>query len=166
MTQKFLFYFFAVLCVTSALGVILHPKPTRALLLLIVTMAGLSGLFTLLGAYFVAMAQLVVYAGAVLVIFLFVIMLQGIAAVEAPLHQRFRGIYLLPAGALSLGLAAFFVLMLHKMPLPALQMPLGTVENIGKTLFRDYLLPFEWASLLILLGVFAAVSLAKKDDAA
>jgi len=163
MTQTFLFYFFSAVCVLSSLGVILHPKPTRALLLLILTMLGLSGLFTLLGAYFLAMAQIVVYAGAVLVVFLFVIMLQGVNATELPLHQRFRGIYLIPAGALAASLAAFFALFISKMQLPALQIPLGTVENFGRKLFQSYLLPFEWASLLILLGVFAAVALAKKD---
>lgn len=166
MTQTFLFYLFAAVSVLSALGVILHPKPTRALLLLIITMVGLSGLFTLLGAYFVAMAQLVVYAGAVLVVFLFVIMLQGIGATELPIHQRFRGIYLIPAGALVLSLAVFFALIIYPLPLPALHTPYGTVENFAKLLFRNYLLPFEWASLLILLGVFAAVALAKKDEAA
>jgi len=164
MSQTFLFYFFSALSVFSALGVILHPKPTRALLFLIITMVGLSGLFTLLGAYFVAMAQIVVYAGAVLVVFLFVIMLQGVNAQEIPLHQRFRGIYLLPAGALAASFAAFFALVLGKEKLTAFHIPLGTVENFGRELFRNYLLPFEWASLLILLGVFAAVALAKKDD--
>lgn len=165
MTKTFLFYFFSVLCVASSLGVILHPKPTRALLLLILTMLGLSGLFTLLGAYFLAMAQIVVYAGAVLVVFLFVIMLQGVNATEIPLHQRFRGIYLIPAGTLTASLAAFLAILISKQQLPALRIPMGTVENFGKALFQEYLLPFEWASLLILLGVFAAVALAKKDDA-
>ncbi len=164
MAQNILFYFFAALSAVGALGVVLHPKPTRALLYLILMMVGLAVLFIQLGAYFAAMAQLVVYAGAVLVLFLFVIMLQGIGAAEPPLHQRFNICYLLPAGAVSLSLFIFFCRFISKTPLGALQIPEGTVENIGQTLFRQYLLPFEWTSLLILLGVFAAIALAKKDN--
>ncbi len=165
MAQSVLFYAAAALSVFGALGVILHPNPTRALLWLIVSMTGLAVLFLQLGAFFTAMAQLVVYAGAVLVLFLFVIMLQGTGATEIPLHQRFNLFYLLPAGAVTLTLAVLFCLAIRQTPLAALQTAEGTVENIGKLLFQQYLLPFEWTSLLILLGVFAAVALARKDDA-
>lgn len=165
MAQAFLFYFFAGLSVLGALGVILHPKPTRALLFLIVTMTGLGVLFLQLGAYFVAMGQLVVYAGAVLVLFLFVIMLQGVGAVEIPLFRRFHAFYLASAAAVVACLGICLFLFLRRTPLAALQVPDGTVEGIGQILFRRYLLPFEWTSLLILLGVFAAVALARKDDA-
>ena len=83
-----LFYFFAGLAVLSALSVIFSPRPTRALLSLIVTMFALAVLYLLLGAPFVAMVHLIVYAGAVLVLFLFVIMLQGVGATEIPFWAR------------------------------------------------------------------------------
>ena len=165
MAQGVLFYFAAALSVFGALGVILHPKPTRALLSLLLSMTGLAVLFLQLGAYFTAMAQLVVYAGAVLILFLFVIMLQGTGAEEIPLHQRFNLFYLLPAGAVVASLLAVFGVFIRKTPLAVLQGAEGTVESVGKLLFRQYLLPFEWTSLLILLGVFAAVALARKDEA-
>ena len=165
MSQAFLFYFFAAVAVLSALGVVFHPRPARALLCLVVTMFALAVHFTLLGAYFVAMAHLIVYAGAVLVLFLFVIMLQGAGAREIALHQRFNIIYLFPAGLVSLLLAGGLIALIRGGAFRALQMVEGTAENIGTLLFNQYLLPFEWTSLLILLGVFAAIALAKKDAA-
>src|SRR5690349_3085591 len=93
MPQVF-FYFFSGVTVLSALAVILLNSPTRALLSLIVTMFSLSVLYLLLGAPFVAMVHLIVYAGAVLVLFLFVIMLQGIGAEEISLKNRFHAGYL------------------------------------------------------------------------
>ena len=103
----FLFYLFSALAVGSALLVIAVPKPTRALLSLIVTMFCLSVLYLLLGAFFVAMANLIVYAGAILVLFLFVIMLQGIGAREVPLANRFKLSYLLSAAGVAV---AFLIL--------------------------------------------------------
>ena len=92
---KILFYLFSCLAILSALFVVLLPKPARALLSLIVTMFSLSVIYILLGGFFIAFAHLIVYAGAVLVLFLFVIMLQGIGAQEIPLGKRFSGIYIL-----------------------------------------------------------------------
>lgn len=164
--QLFLFYFTAAIAVVSALGVILLRKPTRALLTLIVTMFALSIIYLLLGAPFVAMVHLIVYAGAVLILFLFVIMLQGVGASEIPLVQRFPLSHIILAGLAGLSFAALLAsIILRAGDLKSAAPVLGTVEAVGEILFRNYLVPFELTSLLLLIGIFAAVSLAKKDKA-
>ena len=163
--EAFLFYFFSGLAVAGALSVIFQSKPTHALLSLIVTMFSLAVLFILLGAYFVAMVHLIVYAGAVLVLFLFVIMLQGTGAEELPLNKRFSPGHVFFSGAAAaafLGLLVF--ILLKNMPSALTSGFAGDTHTFGISLFQDYLLPFELTSLLLLIGVFAAVSLAKPDS--
>lgn len=167
MVEAVLFYAFSALAVLSAVLVITVPKPTRALLSLIATMFCLAVLYLLLGAPFIAMAHLIVYAGAVLVLFLFVIMLQGIGASDTPLAERFRPWYLALAGFVGMAFLGSLFFLVSFSRLPAVRSDpssaLGTVEAIGFSLFRDYLLPFELISLLLIVGVFAAIALAKRD---
>lgn len=161
--EAFLFYSFSIVAVLSALAVVLTPRPTRALLALILTMASLTVLYVLLGAWFVAMANLIVYAGAVLVLFLFVIMLQGVGARDLPLRGRFHPLLV---SFMVLTVMAFAWILLTVITFSGITqlMPVdGSVENTGRLLFTGYLLPFELTSILLLLGVFAAVALAKKD---
>lgn len=162
--RLFLFYLFSGTALLSAIAVITVSKPTRALLSLIVTMSSLSVLYLLLEASFVAMANLIVYAGAVLVLFLFVIMLQGIGAREVPLGKRFKPGYLLSAGLAASAFLILTVSVLGTSRFPKSQHVSEPVARFGEVLFRNYLLPFELTSLLLLLGVFAAVSLAKRED--
>ena len=125
-------------------------------------MFSLAVLFILLGAYFVAMVHLIVYAGAVLVLFLFVIMLQGVGATDLPLKDRFHRGYLLPVYFMAPAFLFILSLVIKKSGLQKIVSSFsGTVEVIGQSLFHDFLLPFELTSLLLLLGVFAAVALAK-----
>mgnify|MGYP001600627428 CR=1 FL=1 len=181
---SFLFYFFAVLAVLTAIRVISAPKPTRALIFLILTMFALAVIYLLLNAYFVAMVHLIVYAGAVLVLFLFVIMLQGTGVEELPLSKRFAKGHVFFSGVAAAAFMALLISVLLKNTIglqstvfagrnsiiPARLLELGApvfagdTKTFGISLFQDYLLPFELTSLLLLIGVFAAVSLAKKDD--
>ncbi len=160
------FWLFSVISVVSALSILFVRRPTRALLGLLVSMLCLSVLYTLLHAYFVAIVHLIVYAGAVMVLFLFVIMLQGLGATTLPLLERFNKGHLI----LTVLSGAIFVTLLtvifSNAKLPALQNPEGTVENLGHILFSNYILPFELISVLVLLGIFAAVTLAKNERAA
>ncbi len=158
--QPLVFYPFAALAVLGALGVITLRKPTRALLSLILTMFSLAVLFLLLGAPFVAMVHLVVYAGAVLVLFLFVIMLLGIGAKELKISENFKKGYLAVSFFVP---AAFLALLIYLATLTEtglLQPAEGSPDAFGRLLFTRYLLPFELVSFLLLIGVFAAVSLA------
>lgn len=160
---RFLFYFFSSISVLSAIYVVLAPKPTRALLSLILTMFALAVIYLFLGAYFVAMTHIIVYAGAILVLFLFVIMLQGTGAAELPLSARFTKTHVLLAGLFTAAFAALVISILGKNAQVSALGYSGTTENFGIKLFKDYLIPFELTSLLLLIGIFAAVSLAKKD---
>ena len=160
-----LFYFFSALAVLSALSVILSSRPTRALLSLIVTMFCLSVLYLLLGAPFVAMVHLIVYAGAVLVLFLFVIMLQGVGATDIRFSKRFHPSHLFFAFLAGLALLKGLFTALKKIVPVQSTLIDGSIEAIGRLLFHDYLIPFELTSFLLLLGVLAAVSLAKGEEA-
>lgn len=162
-----LFYLFSGLAVLTSLLVVFASKPTRALLSLILTMLSLAVLFLLLGAYFIAMVHVIVYAGAVLVLFLFVIMFQGVGAKDLPLLQRFHPFFFILTGTVIIPLAALFGLFFNTYLLNAPQAHgfNGQVEVIGMILFQRYLLPFELISVALLLGVFAAIALAKKEDA-
>lgn len=158
--QALVFYPFAFLAVLGALGVITLRRPTRALLSLMLTMFSLAALFLVLQAHFVAMVYLIVYAGAVLVLFLFVIMLLGLGAKEPKASESFRRAYLVVAFFVPvafLGLLLFLASTLTKTPLNPSQ---GSPESFGTLLFTRYLLPFELVSFLLLIGVFAAVALA------
>ncbi len=159
-----IFYSFSGIAILSALSVIFSSKPTRALLSLIVTMFCLSVLYLLLGAPFVAMAHLIVYAGAVLVLFLFVIMLQGIGATSTPFWTRFHKGHLFAALLTAILLLAGLLALLKKIaPLQSTLVD-GSIEAVGRLLFHQYLIPFELTSFLLLLGVLAAVSLVKGEE--
>ncbi len=161
--EALLFYPFAALAILGAAGVVLLQKPTHALLSLILTMFALAFHFLLLKAYFIAMVHLIVYAGAVLVLFLFVIMLLGIGAKESRAleysKKGFVGLAFFVPVAFS-GLLLFQVVSLGGQTLRPLE---GTAESFGRLLFTRYLLPFELVSFLLLIGVFAAVMLASGE---
>jgi len=161
--ESFLFYLFSGIAVLGALFVVVLSSPTRALLSLFLVMVSLAVLFTLLGAYFVAMVHIIVYAGAVLVLFLFVIMLQGFSAKTPSFFTRFSKVYEFFACFVVALLGIFLVSTISK-SIPGVGHDVqGTVENVGSLLFSKYLLPFELISILLLLGIFAAIALAKED---
>ena len=157
------FTILSTIMIAGALGVILARNPVYAVLSLVVTLFALSGLFVGLGAYFVAVIQILVYAGAILVLFLFVVMLTDMAP-EALL--RIEGRTFRIAGTL-LGLfflwqmiaaARTFMLWPHATGGP----PDGSTAAIGKLLFTTYALPFEVASGILLVGIIGAVVLSRK----
>ena len=165
MAEAVFFYTFAGLMLLAALSVILHPRPIYSVLSLLVVMFCLACLFVMLGAYFVAALQVLLYAGAVLVLFLFVIMLLNLAP-EAP--QRLKNVARRLAGALlavwvGLQLILVFTALPGAASLPAAPASYGTVESVGRLLFTTYLLPFELTSFLILAAVIGAVTLARQE---
>lgn len=162
--QIFLFYLFSAMAIVGALSVVLLPKPNRALLSLIVTMVALTGLYVMLGAHFVAIAQIIVYAGAVLVLFLFVIMLQGIEARDIAFGERFRTSWLVLFIAAAVSFLGVIGAIFKHSHMPAWKSISGTVEAVGTALFTRFMLPFELTAVLLLLSVFAAVALAKNEE--
>lgn len=163
--EAVLFYGSSAIAIASSLMVVFLPKPNRALLSLIVMMTAMTVLYLLLNAHFVAIAQMIVYAGAVLVLFLFVIMLQGTAAEEIPLMKCFPPVFIASSILAVLLFLSIVIRVTGTFPVSEIKGAAGDVKSIGLALFSDYLLPFQMTSILLLLSVFAAVALAKKEDA-
>lgn len=157
--ERVVFLFFAGLMLVGAISVILARNPVYSVLCLVLTMFAISGLFVLLHAYFIAVIQLVVYAGAVLVLFLFVLMLLDLGK-PLPVFVRPWPLWL-GAGLAGLGFLAALVQVISRGPATASRSVEGTTAAIGKLLFSQYLVPFEVTSLLLLAAIIGAVVLAK-----
>ena len=169
--MKILFFLLALMAVGSALSVILQRNPIYSAIGLIVTLCSLAGLFLTLAAQFIAAIQIVVYAGAIMVLFVFVIMLLNVRAEEARLdRQKFLKWLALPLFAALLG-EVYYVIRTVSDPPPPLaptgsappETILGTVESIGTAMFTTYLLPFEATSVLILMAIVGAMHLARRE---
>ncbi len=166
MTQEILFYTFAFLTLVCGFLVVANPfsrNPVTSAMFLVLTIVFMAGLFVLLHAFFLAAVQILVYAGAVMVLFLFVIMLLDLKAEE----RRKIKAYGTVAGLVAVGaiLTIFFKALLQPQALPK-QIPAtqdgGTIE-LGKMLFADYVLPFEIVSVLLLVAMVGVVLLSTKD---
>ena len=160
-----LFLIFAVIAVVCGITVVVQTHPITSALALIGVMGSLAVLYLLLGAQFIAAAQVIVYAGAIMVLFIFVIML-----LNAGRERRTRGSFLArligpPLLVLLLGAVTFVILAV--VPRDALvkfgSYTGGTVENLGRTIFTTYLWPFEITSILVLIAIVGAVALAYKE---
>ena len=163
--ETILFFAFAVFAVASAVSLVVQTHPISSALSLIGVMVSLAVLYFLLGAEFIAAAQLVVYAGAIMVLFVFVIMLLN-AGSEGPTVRGWRtNLIGIPLLAAFLGLLAFVVqAVLPKSDTVKLGgFTHGGASDVGKALFTDYLLPFEATSILILIAILGAIVLARKE---
>jgi NADH-quinone oxidoreductase subunit J len=159
-----LFFIFAALCVGGALNLLLQRHPINSALSLIVVMTSLAVLYLLLGAEFLAAAQVIVYSGAIMVLFTFVIMLLNAGEEERTRGSRAAYIVGFPGAAALLGLLTF-VFLSAKTPLGSARLGdyLVTTTDLSKVLFKDLLLPFEVTSILILIAILGAVALARKE---
>jgi NADH-quinone oxidoreductase subunit J len=160
------FLIFAALAVICAINLVVQTHPIASALSLIGVMGSLAVLYLQLGGEFIFAAQVIVYAGAIMVLFIFVIMLLN-AGAETPTFQvsrfvRYLGIILLVA---FLGLISFII----QAALPKTEAVVfgafqgGTALEVGRKLFTSYLLPFEVTSVLILIAIVGAIVLARKE---
>ncbi len=164
---RFQFYFFALIAVGSALCFVTRKNPVAAALWLVNVMFALSGLYVMLDAPFVAAIQVLVYAGAIMVVFVFVVMLLNLGRADQIKDMRSVGVRV-GAGVLSIGLAATVLMMLReKIPEsdPAVASE-NVVAPVAAALFNDYLVAFEVTSLVLLVAVVGAVVLAKRRASA
>jgi NADH-quinone oxidoreductase subunit J len=159
------FLIFAIIAVICAINVVVQTHPISSAVSLVGVMGSLALLYLLLGGEFIAAAQLIVYAGAIMVLFVFVIMLLNAGAET----KRGRSIMVqllgVPALIALLGLLAYFVQRIYP---PGATVTFGgfrggTAQDIGRALFTTYLLPFEITSLLVLIAIIGAVVLARKE---
>ena len=167
--DKALFIIFAVIALASALNILLQRNPLYSALSLIGTLVSLSALYLTLRAEFIAAVQIVVYAGAIMVLFIFVIMLLNLPK-DQPQIEKQKGLRLLaiPFAGLLIAEMFFVIRPVHLSTLPAIPPgtageAVGTTWSIGTSLFTDYLLPFEVTSVLILMAVVGALVLARRE---
>jgi NADH-quinone oxidoreductase subunit J len=159
-----LFYILAVLAILAALSVVLQRTPVYSALSLIVVLCSLAVVYLLLGAEFLAVVQVIIYAGAIMVLFVLVIMLLN-ARQETPTDRSRLARWLGgPLLVIFLG-EILFAVWQHFPPEagPAAPVLVGGPRAVGELLFRNYVLPFEVTSILILVAVLGAVVLAKKE---
>src|SRR5579863_9039480 len=162
MLHLFVFSMFGLVCVAGAVNLLVQRHPINAALSLIAVMAALAGEYLLLGAEFVAAVQVIVYAGAIMVLFVFVIMLLNAGVEEETKGSRVAILFGIP-GMLVGSLLIAWVVLRHSntVSVPAGALP-GSPNTIGELLFHEFLLPFEITSILILIAIMGAVVLASK----
>jgi NADH-quinone oxidoreductase subunit J len=160
-----LFIICAVVAIVCAVNLVFQKHPISSALSLIGVMGSLAVLYLLLGAEFIAMAQMIVYGGAVMVLFIFVIMLLNAGTEKVSGKSWFAQFIGLPLLCIFIAVLAFLI----RAALPSLQSVRfgtwvgGTAEHVGQMLFTQYLLPFEVISVLILIAILGAVVLARKE---
>jgi NADH-quinone oxidoreductase subunit J len=158
-----LFYVFAALTLACGIMVLMSRNPVTSAMFLVLTIVSMAGLFVLLHAFFLAAVQILVYAGAVMVLFLFVIMLLDLKEEERRKIKSFG----LIGGVIAVGaILAIFTKSLwatrpgYNLPAPTHD---GATIPLGRLLFTEYLLPFEVVSILLLVAMVGVILLSKKD---
>ncbi len=160
----YVFIVLAVLAIASALAMVINKNTVNSALFLVLNMVSLAGIYLLLNAQFLAIIQILVYAGAIMVLFLFVIMLLNVED-ETSLFDRFRFKYFLAfvLGAAVAGQIFYSIAGVSDM-LPEISdkmAQVGTVEAVGDVLFTNYLLPFEMTAILLTAAVVGALIIAQ-----
>ncbi len=157
------FWIFAVPLVATALGVVVAKSPVYAAMNLVAAFFFLAGIYVLLTAHLIAFMQVLVYAGAVMVLFLFVIMLLSLGDEHLQSERRRAMQYVGLLGAV--GVLAVLGSAIAKVAQPGMApvgSTFGTVKAVGNVLFTEFLLPFEATSLLLLVAIVGAVVVAKE----
>lgn len=162
---QILFWLLSVVAIFSALMVITSKNPVYSVLWLIVTFFSISGHYILLNAQFLAIVNIIVYAGAIMVLFLFVIMLMNLNRETEPQKNR----WLKMAGAVAGGclllvlVAALKETDIKQQQALVIEGGIGLIKNLGKELFTTYVVPFEISSILFLSAMVGAVVIGKKE---
>ena len=161
-----LFYVFAALTLLCGVLVVANPfsrSPVTSAMFLVLTIVSLAGLFVLLHAFFLAAVQIIVYAGAVIVLFLFVIMLLDLKEEQ----RRKIKLFGVVAGLVSVGVIMTISLKALRATRPDAHLPAPQIEGstaaLGQLLFTQYVLPFEVVSILLLVAMVGVILLSKKD---
>ena len=165
--EKALFLVCALIAVGSAISILLQKNPLFSAMSLIGAIVSLSALFIMLHSHFIAAIQIVVYGGAIMVLFVFVIMLLNVPGLPPGLDtHRSLKLLALPAAALMFAEGFFVFRLIPEISSVTEADPgktFGTTWSIGTALFTDYLLPFELTSVLILMAVVGAIVIARRD---
>jgi len=164
---EILFWFLSVLALGASVMVVASKSPVHSILFLIITFFAISGHYILLNAQFLAVVNIIVYAGAIMVLFLFVVMLMNLNADSEP-PQKNK--YILFGGTIagcSLLVVLIAALKQSEISYQTVQMQYGNVgliAHLGKALFTDYVFPFEISSVLFLSAMIGAVVISKREE--
>lgn len=162
--HEIVFWLLSFMTIACGLGVVLSKNPVNSVLFLIATFFTLSGHYVIMNAQFIAIVNIIVYAGAIMVLFLFVIMLMNLNKDAEPQKNRLlQFIGFISGGALFLVIIAALRTMSLEGNAVDGTMDIGLIENLGMVLFRDYVLPFEISSVLFLSAMVGAMIIAKKE---
>jgi NADH-quinone oxidoreductase subunit J len=159
-----LFVILSVMATGSAVMMLLSKNPVKSILWLIVVFFAISGHYVLLNAQFLAIVNIIVYAGAIMVLFLFVVMLMNLNADAEPAkNYRLHMVGIISGGSLLLVLLSALMQVNEQHPVLMKVGEAGLINKLGKTLFTDYVLPFEISSILFLSAMVGAVVIGKKN---
>jgi NADH-quinone oxidoreductase subunit J len=164
--HQILFIVFGLVCVAGAINLLAQRHPINSALSLVVVMSSLALIYLLLGAEFVAAIQVIVYAGAIMVLFVFVIMLLNAGAEERSQGSRIALLMGVP-GVIVLASVVGWIMISNNHQLGGVSISannFGQTSNIARLLFRDFLLPFEITSVLILIAIMGAVVLGRRES--
>ena len=159
-----LFIVFAGFCLAGAINLLIQSHPINSALSLIVVMTSLAVLYLLLGAEFLAAAQVIVYAGAIMVLFTFVVMLLNAGREDRTLGSRAARMVGFPAVVVILGVMSTVILKAQSLGVASLSDGITSTEELSEVLFTKLLLPFEVTSVLILIAIMGAVVLARRGS--
>jgi len=158
-----LFFVLAAVALGGAVNLIVQTHPIHSALSLIVVMVALAGIYLLLGAELLAAVQIIVYAGAIMVLFVFIIMLLNAGIEERTSISRAATWLGLPLAVVLTAVLGWRIAMAQPGPMaPGAEIP-GTTRVLSQLLFTNYVFPFELTSILILVAILGAVVLAKRD---
>lgn len=160
-----IFYLLSAMAVGGALMMLLSKNPVHSVLWLVVVFFAISGHYIMLNAQFLAVVNMIVYAGAIMVLFLFVVMLMNLNKDAEPSRSlRMRLIGIVSGGSLMLVLLSAVMKMDTEQLIRMKVGDEGLISNLGKTLFSNYVVPFEISSILFLSAIIGAVVLGKKES--
>ncbi len=158
-----IFYILGAIAIASALMVVTRKNAVHAAIYLVVTMCTIAGLFVQLGSFFIAALQIIVYAGAIMVLFLFVVMMLNLKCDEFGFDSRiFQRVFAFVVGILFLVQVIIITTRFPAQPGQPVNESMGAIKPLAQKLFYDYLYPFEIVGVLLLAAIIGAVVLARK----
>lgn len=162
--EQIIFFAVAAIALASAFYFVFARNPLYSILSLIVTFFSIAAMYILLNAQFLGIVQIIVYAGAIMVLFLYILMMLNLNKADESKKQnlsKFIGVF--AAGILLTGLLGAYKGLSAATYGTGADSSIGLTKNLGRLLFNEYVLPFELASILILAGIVGAVLIGKKD---
>lgn len=164
---QIMFWFLSALAVFGAIMVLISKNPIYSVLWLIVVFFAISGHYIMLNAQFLAIINLIVYAGAIMVLFLFVVMMMNVNKESDPQKSLWTKMIGVISGGCLLMILISLVMQANEINTKETLMSggdIGLIQNLGKVLFKDYVVPFEISSVLFLSAMVGAVVIGKKDS--